>query len=110
MWPVWDSFGIAESRMIGYWDKNCPVRTDSPDLLATAYVRPGKTMLAVASWAKTPVECRLKIDWTAIKLDPAKVVLTAPEIKDFQPARRFAPGEAIPVAPGQGWLLVAEEK
>ena len=86
------------------------MRTGSPDVLATAYVRPGKTLVAVASWAKAPVECRLKIDWAALRLDPAKAVLTAPEIKDFQPARRFAPSEAIPVAPGRGWVLVVEER
>ncbi len=110
MWPVWDGFGIAESRMTGYWEQDCPVRTGSPEVLATAYVRPGKTLVAVASWAKAPVECRLKIDWASLRLDPAKAVLTAPEIKGFQPARRFAPTEAIPVAPGRGWVLVAEEK
>jgi hypothetical protein len=37
-------------------------------------------------------------------------VITAPEIKDFQPARRFAPNEVIPIAPGRGWVLVVEEK
>ena len=110
IWPVWDSFGIADARMIGYWDSACPVRTDKEDVLATAYVRPKKTLIAVASWAKKPVDCRLKIDWKALKLDPAKVVLTAPEIKDFQPARRFAPTDAIPVEPGRGWVLIAEEK
>ena len=86
------------------------MRTDSPDVLATAYVRPGKTLVAVASWAKGPVPCRLKIDWKALGLDPAKATLVAPEIKDFQPARRFAPSDAIPVEPGKGWVLLVEEK
>ncbi len=34
--------------------------------------------------------------------------LTAPEIKGFQEAATFAPGNAIPVAPGKGWLLIVE--
>ena len=96
MWPVWDAFGIAEAKMLGYWDPACPVRTDSPDVLATAYVRPGKTLLAVASWAKAPVPCHLKIDWKAFGLDPAKATLAAPEINNFQPARRFAPATPSP--------------
>jgi hypothetical protein len=110
IWPLWDSFGIAEAKMIGYWDPDCPVRTDNGEVLATAYVRPGKTLVAVASWAKQPVECRLKINWQTLGLDPAKVVLTAPEIKDYQPARSFAPDEPIPIEPGRGWLLLLEEK
>ncbi len=110
MWPVWDSFGIAESKMLGYWDAACPVRTDSPDVLATAYVRPGKTLVAVASWAKKPVQCRLAIDWKALGLDSAKAVLSAPAIGGFQPAGRFAPTDAIPIEPGKGWVLIVEEK
>jgi hypothetical protein len=38
----------------------------------------------------------------------AKAVLTAPEVKDFQPAARFSPGDAIAVPKGRGWLLVIE--
>ena len=38
------------------------------------------------------------------------VMLAAPEIKDYQPARTFAPTDPIPVAPGRGWLLLLEEK
>jgi hypothetical protein len=110
IWPVWDSFGIAEAKMIGYWEPDCPVRTNNGNVLATAYVRQGKTLVAVASWAKQPVECRLTIDWKALGLDPAKVTLTAPEIKDYQPARSFALTDAIPIAPGRGWLLLLEEK
>ena len=28
LWRLWDEFGIAEARMIGYWEKDCPVRTE----------------------------------------------------------------------------------
>jgi hypothetical protein len=106
LWKVWDEFGIGQSRMIGYWDPACPVRSESSGVLATAYVRPGKALIAVASWAKGPVDCRLKVDWKALSIDPKKAVLTAPEIKGFQPAARFAPTDAIPVQPGRGWVLV----
>ena len=37
--------------------------------------------------------------------DPNKAEIVAPAIEGFQEARRFAVGEAIPVAPGKGWLL-----
>ena len=42
--------------MIGYWDQACPVRTGRKDVLATAYVKPGKTLVALASWAAEPVD------------------------------------------------------
>ena len=53
IWKVWDNFGIQDARMIGYWDPACPVKTGRKDVLATAYVKQGKTLVAVASWAPT---------------------------------------------------------
>ena len=72
IWKLWDDFGIRHARMIGYWEKNCPVRSGRNEVLATAYVRKGKTLVALASWAKGPVNCLLSIDWQALGLDPAE--------------------------------------
>ena len=95
--------------MIGYWDPACPVHTDRKDVLATAYVKPGKTLISVASWAPQPVKCRLAIDWKALGLDPAKAKLSAAKIENFQPAAEFAPNDEIPVQPARGWLLLLHE-
>ncbi len=106
LWKAWDEFGIADSRMIGWWVPANPVKTGRDDVLATAYVRDGRTLVALATWAKEPVDVRLTIDWKALGFDPAGARITAPAIDAFQPARSFAPGEAIPIEPGKGWLLV----
>ena len=45
IWKCWDDFGIDKARMIGYWDPSCPVKTGRHDVLATAYVRQGKTLV-----------------------------------------------------------------
>lgn len=105
VWRIWDDFGIAEARMLGYWDPACPVHPDDAGVKATAYIRADRTLIALASWAPAPVDVRLQIDWGALGLAPGP--LAAPAVDDFQPARTFAPGEAIPVDPGRGWLLVA---
>ena len=108
IWKLWDDFGIRNARMIGYWEKACPVRSGRNDVLATAYVREGKTLVALASWANEPANCRLSIDWRALGLDPAKACLRAPAMTGFQPPALFRPAEKIPVYPGRGWLLVVE--
>jgi len=51
IWKVWDEFGIQNAKMFGYWDPQCPVQTDRKDLLATAYVNEGKTLV---SWQAGP--------------------------------------------------------
>ena len=71
LWKAWDAFGMADSRMVGYWVDARPVKTDHADVLATGYVREGRTMVALASWAKEQVDVKLAIDWAALGLDPA---------------------------------------
>jgi hypothetical protein len=106
IWKAWDAFGIVDSRMIGFWVDDRPVKTDRPDVLATCYVRAGRTMVALASWAKDKVDVRLTIDWKALGLDPASARLEAQPIEHFQEARTFAADQPIPVEPGKGWLIV----
>lgn len=108
VWKAWDDFGIAESKMIGWWEENCPVRTDHPEVLATVYVRQGRTLVALASWAAKPVTVNLKIDWPALGLKPGQVILKAPAVDRFQPEHEFKIGEPIPVEPLQGWMLIIE--
>lgn len=107
IWKAWDDFGIAESEMVGYWNPDCPVKTDRKDVLATVYVIDGKrAMIALGSWAKTDVTINLRIDWEALGLNKNTTRITAPAIKDFQTAAGFKPGEAIPIPRGKGLLLI----
>jgi hypothetical protein len=106
LWKAWDDFGMTGSRMIGFWVPDAPVKTGRPDVLATSYVNGGRTMVALATWAKDRVEVVPTIDWKALGLDPDTAALTAPAIEGFQEARTFKPGEPIPIEPGKGWVLV----
>ena len=106
IWKAWSDFGIAEAKMAGYWEKQPAVSTDSPDVKATAFIRPGKTLIAVGNFATQARSVKLTIDWARLGLDPAKVRIEAPAIPDFQAARTFARDEAIPIEPKCGWLLL----
>jgi hypothetical protein len=113
LWKVWDDFGISESEMVGWWVETNPVKTGTKDILATSYILGGggkgsgsSVLVALASWAKEPVEVRLAIDWKRLGLDPKKAVLRAPSIDKFQPAAEFKPDDGIRVEPGKGWLLI----
>ena len=109
LWKVWDDFGMQGTEMIGYWVDNNPVKVVNYDkVLATVYKKKGKALISIASWEDNNVNAELKIDWAKLGIDPAKATITAPEIKNFQPARKFGIDEKIPVAKGKGWLLVVE--
>jgi hypothetical protein len=105
IWKLWDQFGMQGTRMFGYWSPNCPVRTDNPQVLSTAYVKPGAALISIASWAQDTISCSLSIDWTSLGLDSTKVTIKAPAVKNFQEAHTFGVGQKIAISPGKGWLL-----
>jgi hypothetical protein len=108
MWKFWDEFGIAGSQMIGFWLDACPVKTDHPKVMATAYVKKGRTIVSLASWNLADAACRLKIDWKSLGLDQNRARIHAPKIEGFQEAFDLQPDEALLVPQGKGFLLVLE--
>ena len=108
LWKAWDAFGLAGSRMKGWWAPDTPVRTDRPGVLATSYVKPGRRWSRWRAGRRSRCEVALAIDWKALGLDPSRARLTAPAIEGFQPAASFAPTDRVRVEPGRGWLLVID--
>ncbi len=110
IWKVWDEFGIADSKMVGYWEKQPAVATSNKDVLATAYLKNKKMLVSIASWAKEKTNVNLTIDFNRAGLSPDNIKITAPAIKDFQPEREFKLNESIPIEPTKGWLLIIETR
>lgn len=108
IWKAWDDFGMQGTQMIGYWVSDNPVKTNNEDVLATVYKKSGKAMVSIASWAPQDTNIKLQIDWDKLGIDPKKATLSAPEIKNFQPAHTFSPNDEIPVKKNEGWLLIIE--
>lgn len=105
LWKIWDEFGIKDAEMIGYWSSACPVKTSDSTVLATVYKKEKSALVAVAGWADTDINIHLQINWKALGIDPAKAMIEAPEIKNFQPAKTFSVNDSIPVEKNKGWLL-----
>ena len=85
------------------------MRTDQTNVLATAYVGSGQTIVALASWHPTNTTVRLTVDWPKLGLDSKFCRLYAPAISTYQEETVFRPGDPIPIAPAKGWLLVVQE-
>ncbi|MDQ1256338.1 MAG: hypothetical protein QG656_934, partial [Candidatus Hydrogenedentes bacterium] len=88
LWKLWDTFGIQDATMRGYWDASCPVKTGREDVLATAYIKPGKALIALASWAPNPTECQLQIDPNTLGFNPKTI--QAPTIEGLHTETTFA--------------------
>lgn len=109
LWKLWDSFGMQNSEMIGYWVKDNPVKTGSEKTLATIYSHMGdKALISLATWEDTDAKVKLSIDWAKLGLDPSKVTLHAPAIENFQQETTWKPGDEIVVPKGKGLLIIAK--
>lgn len=109
LWKLWDSFGMQNSEMIGYWVKDNPVKTGSEKTLATVYSHMGdKALISLATWEDTDAKVKLSIDWAKLGLDPSKVTLHAPAIENFQQETTWKPGDEIVVPKRKGLLIIAK--
>jgi hypothetical protein len=110
VFPVFDIADRAPTPPMGYSTWNAFASEATCDVFATAYVKQGKTLISLASWAKDVTNVTLSIDWKALGLDPAKVTLWAPAVERFQGGgRTWKPTDSISVPPGKGWLLIVRE-
>lgn len=109
LWKLWDSFGMQNSEMIGYWVKDNPVKTGSEKTLATVYSHMGdKALISLATCEDTDAKVKLSIDWAKLGLDPSKVTLHAPAIENFQQETTWKPSDEIVVPKGKGLLIIAK--
>ena len=109
LWKLWDSFGVQNGGMMGYWVKDNPVKTGSEKTLATVYSHMGdKALISLATWEDTDAKVKLSIDWAKLGLDPSKVTLHAPAIENFQQETTWKPGDEIVVPKGKGLLIIAK--
>ncbi len=108
IWRVWDNFGIKDAEMIGYWVKNNPVKTNNEKVLATVYKKDAKALVSIGSWAADDTFIKLKIDWEKLGIDPKNAKITAPGMKNFQPAAVFSLTDEIQVKKNKGWMLIIE--
>ena len=109
LWKFWDEFGMQGTALSGWWNPACPVKTGNPDVRATVYEKSGKSLIALASSAPGKAKVKLDVEWNVLRLDPKKTTFWAPAIEAYQREAVFAADGIMPVEPGRGWLLVADQ-
>jgi hypothetical protein len=108
VWKMMNDFGIAASRMRGYWLKDAPVTTGRVDILATTYVRSGSALIAIGSWSATESTINLRMNLKAMGFTGA-VRVRAPAVEGLQPAAEIDPS-AVVIPAKQGLYLLVEAR
>lgn len=109
IWKIWDKFGIADARMVGYWKDAGLVRISDTAVRATAYVKDDGLLVAVASWAKDTVRVKLDIDWAKIGWRPEDSIWV-PGIEGYQKEAWCGLQDRLELAPTKGLLLWFRKK
>ncbi len=109
---MWDRWGLNEqTKTLGYWDADCPVKTGVPEIFASAFVNKGKALICVGSWAAETKSVTLSVDWTALDMAPDKVSISVPEIESLQkPQATLDLSQPIAIEPGKGIVIGIESR
>ena len=110
IWKLFDEFGIAQSRMQGYWVEEQAIKTSNPRVRTTIYRKPDGVLIAIGSWSKTDERVQLHIDWEALGMDPGKVEPTAPAVAGLQRASSWQVDQPVRVPAGEGIILILKAR
>lgn len=105
IWEIWDDFGIEESLMQGYWEKDPLITTDHPHVKATAYVKEDRVLVSIGNFSDEYLEVKLSLDQDRLGFSSGQIRCHAPEIENFQPYMEFDLNEKIGIEPRKGYLL-----
>lgn len=109
IWKLWDEFGIADSKMIGYWDEKCPVNTNDEEVKTTVYIHPnGKVLVAVGNFSEKEKDVTLNINWKSLKKNAEKSSLLIPNVEDFQEEQSLKKDHSIHLDAKRGVMLIIE--
>lgn len=109
VWKLMNDFGIADSRMLGFWLSDAPVTTGDDAIRATTYVQEdGRLMIALASWSDTDEVVSLDVDWARLGLPDGPRTWSTPTVAGLQDAMDGLDPAAIVVPADRGLFLLVE--
>jgi len=108
VWKFWDEYEINKTIMTGFWDDNCPVQTNDPDVKVTVYDSPERVLLAVGNFSDIFKNVQLSFNANYLSSEASGKQLLAPYIQDFQESSTFYASD-IPIESKKGLLLILEK-
>lgn len=107
LWQLWDAFGMEKAVMKGYWDAQCPVTTNNPQLPATVYVNGTKALVVIANWSDKPQKGEITLNEQLLGFHPTSTIL--PEIKNLQSEKPVQLQDTFEIPGKSGWVILLEQ-
>lgn len=106
LWKFWDEQKIQEMKMDGFWDENCPVKSDQKDIVTSVFKGKESAIIAVTNWTGEIQSGKLTIDWGKLGFDPSKTILSIPEINEFQSGQEIVSLDKLTIPGKKGFLIL----
>jgi len=116
LWKFWNQHSMADKEMIGYWEKDNPVKCYNPMIKATLYKGEDESLIAIANWYKFDLwgldnqPVTVEIDFKKLGYDPADCEISIPEIPDFQRQNSSVDLSNMILPGGKGFIIVVKKK
>ncbi|MCE5345192.1 MAG: DUF6067 family protein [Bacteroidales bacterium] len=110
IWKFWDEHKIADKIMTGYWEDNCPVTCGNRAIKASIFKGTDEVIISVANWTDNDQDCSLVVNWKKLGIDPGKVDISIPEVKDFQTGQNAVSLNKISIPGKKGYMILLKMK
>jgi hypothetical protein len=116
IWKFWDKHQIENKEMIGYWEKECPVKCYNPFIKATVYKGEDESLIAIANfykfelWGIDNQPASVEVDFRKLGIDQANCDITIPEIPNYQKQESSVDLNKIIIPGGKGYIIVIKKK
>jgi len=106
IWDLWESFGIADAKMLGFWHKDCPVTVENDHVRTTCYInQKGETLVVIASWYPADRNFLVRVNTQQLGIT-GEYEFYAPAIERVQEETVFSANQLIPIQKNKGWFFI----
>lgn len=108
IWKMYDSFGMKNAEMIGYWVSDTPINSGNENLPVTTYINreTKKAIAVVAQWGDYIESGKLSIDESRLGFKPTKATLV--DLGKHQSERKFNLNSEFSVEKAKGVVILIE--
>lgn len=116
IWKFWDEHKIENKEIIGYWEKDSPVKCYNPMIKATLFKGDDESLIAVANfytfelWGIDNQLVNIEVDFKKLGYDPANCEISIPEIPDYQTQNLSVSLDKMIIPGGKGYIILIKNK
>lgn len=110
LWKFFDDYHFEQREMIGYWEEDCPVKTNNPELVVSVFKGSDNLVLAVGNWSGKDQTGSLLINWKNIGIKEENAVFITPAVKDFQEEAEINRTGQLKIEGGKGLIVILKQK